>query len=209
MLLTKTFLRENLSIARFGLPMANSTGRAAADVVAPRIGIPLVDSEQVHVFHWLVRRNLLRDGAFRVAASCWGGFRRNSGNAVPSFQVYSGIPRLSSAFPEAVSGHSAHLFTFLKLREYIDCWATDWFVLWTIAIAHVLSRRSYGDKPCVFCEIMFKESSLCNRLRRRSSGVRFGGVFMSNFRSELTRSIHLFHWRIWLRAFQVLALKFC
>uniref|UniRef100_A0A224YJQ3 Uncharacterized protein n=1 Tax=Rhipicephalus zambeziensis TaxID=60191 RepID=A0A224YJQ3_9ACAR len=80
------------SISMHPVLMANSTGRAGATFLAPqpRICIPLVDSEQVRVFHWQIRSNLLRDGTFRVAPSCRGGFSRNSGNALLSFTAQAG-----------------------------------------------------------------------------------------------------------------------
>lgn len=133
----------NISKRLVGTLMAISTGRAGASFLAPqpRICIPLVDLEQVRIFHWQIWSNPLCDGAFRVAIvapSCRGGFHRNSSNTVRSFPVVGQL--LSSTFFEVVSDHPVHLFTFLKWRrltlldELLVC-----FLLLAIARVRVLT----------------------------------------------------------------------
>uniref|UniRef100_A0A131YAZ3 Uncharacterized protein n=1 Tax=Rhipicephalus appendiculatus TaxID=34631 RepID=A0A131YAZ3_RHIAP len=100
--------------------MVNSTGRTGASFLAlpPRICIPLVDSEQVRVFHWQIRSThstMERSALLRLSEADFAG--------TPARQCrhfrYSRATQLSSVFFEAVSDHPVHLFTFLKRRRLI------------------------------------------------------------------------------------------
>lgn len=138
------------------LPMANSTGRAAASFLARRLRIyvPLVDSKQVRVFHWRIRSNPLRlaqvDLAGILAAWC-RHFR------------YSRATLLSSAFFEALSDHLVHLFTFLKwchltlMDELLVC-----FLLRVIARATAMTNQMCSTK------CLKKRSPTCCAHARRS-----------------------------------------